>query len=63
MTGQDIRTIRKKLLLLQREFAEELGVSIATIRKWEEGLMGISIVRQREVLEYCKKKGVVINEK
>lgn len=60
MTGRDIKTIRTKLLLLQEELADELGVSIATVRLWEQGKMGMSIKRQREVLEFCKKKGVKI---
>lgn len=60
MTGKDIKTIRNKLLLLQQEFADELGVSICTIRFWEQGKRGISIRSQRLVLEYCKKKGVEI---
>jgi DNA-binding transcriptional regulator YiaG len=60
MTGKDIKVIRNKLLLLQDELAHELGVSITTVRMWETGKMGMSIKRQREVLEFCKKKGVKI---
>lgn len=60
MTGKDIKEIRNKLLLLQQEFADELGVSICTIRFWEQGKRGISIRSQRLVLEYCKKKGVEV---
>ena len=60
MTGRDIKTIRTKLLLLQEELADELGVSIATVRLWEQGKMGMSIKRQREVLEFCKKRGIRI---
>ena len=61
MTGKDIKAIRNKLLLLQQEFADELGVSICTIRFWEQGKRGISIKSQRLVLEYCKRKGVELN--
>lgn len=60
MTGKDIKTIRSKLLLLQTELADELGVSIATIRLWEQGKRNISIKSQRLVLEYCKKKGIEV---
>lgn len=61
MTGEDIKKIRKKLLLIQSELADELGVNISTIRFWEQGKRGISIRSQRLVLEYCKKKGVELN--
>lgn len=60
MTGKDVKTIRTKLFLVQEELADELGVSIATVRLWEQGKMGMSIKRQRLVLEYCKKKGIEI---
>jgi DNA-binding transcriptional regulator YiaG len=60
MTGKDIKIIRNKLLLLQEEMADELGVSIATIRLWEQGKREMSIRKQRLVLEYCKNKGIEI---
>lgn len=60
MTGKDIKIIRKKLLLLQEEMADELGVSVATVRLWEQGKREMSIRKQRLVLEYCKKKGIEI---
>lgn len=58
MTGQDIKTIRNKLLLLQQELADDLGLHIETIKSWEQGRRNISIKSQRLILEYCKKKGV-----
>ena len=60
MTGKDIKTIRQKLLLLQTELADELGVSLSAVQLWEQGRRNISIKSQRLVLEYCKKKGVEI---
>ena len=60
MTGKDIKTIRQKLLLLQTELADELGVSLSAVQLWEQGKRNISIKSQRLVLEYCKKKGVEI---
>lgn len=59
MTGKDIKTIRQKLLLLQTEFADELGVSLSAVQLWEQGKRNISIKSQRLVLEYCRKKGLV----
>ena len=60
MTGKDIKIIRKKLVLLQEEMADELGVSVATVRLWEQGKREMSIRKQRLVLEYCKNKGIEI---
>lgn len=58
MTGKDIKTIRTKLLLFQRELADDLGLHIETIKSWEQGKRNISIKSQRLILEYCKNKGV-----
>ena len=60
MTGKDIKTIRNKLLLLQTELADELGVSLSAVQLWEQGRRNISIKSQRLVLEYCKKKGIEV---
>lgn len=32
-----IKRLRKKMLLTQTEFAKELGVSIASVARWELG--------------------------
>lgn len=58
MTGQDVKTLRKKLLLLQAELADELGVSVATVRLWEQGKSNISIKSERIIIDYCKKRGI-----
>lgn len=60
MTGKDIKIIRNKLLLLQTELADELGVSLSAVQLWEQGRRNISIKSQRLILEYCKKKGVEV---
>jgi putative transcriptional regulator len=36
-TAEDVRAIRKKLHKSQNEFALMLGVSVATLRNWEQG--------------------------
>ncbi|MBR1486380.1 MAG: helix-turn-helix transcriptional regulator [Synergistaceae bacterium] len=35
--SENIRSMRKKAGLTQLDFAEKLGVSIATLRRWENG--------------------------
>lgn len=62
MINKDIKSLRKKLLLLQSELADELGVSVATIRLWEQGKRNLSIKSQRLVLAYCKERGIKCQE-
>lgn len=37
MDGSEIRALRKQLSLTQEEFAHEIGVTFATVNRWENG--------------------------
>ena len=37
MDGVEVRTLRKQLGLTQEEFAHEIGVTFATVNRWENG--------------------------
>jgi len=37
ITPPDIKTVREKLQVTQREFATMIGVSIRTLQNWEQG--------------------------
>ena len=37
MDGAEIRKLRKQLSLTQEEFAHEIGVTFATVNRWENG--------------------------
>lgn len=37
MDGTEIRKLRKQLSLTQEEFAHEIGVTFATVNRWENG--------------------------
>lgn len=37
LSGEDIRSIRKKLYLTQRDFADLVNVSVKTVERWEAG--------------------------
>ena len=37
ISGRDIKNIRQKLSMTQREFAELLGVSVKSVERWEPG--------------------------
>ena len=42
MTGAQLRRIRKRLDLTQRELAEKLGVSANTVARWERDEVSIA---------------------
>lgn len=54
-----IKHIRETLLFSQTELAEELGVSFATINRWENGRHKPIMKYRRKIREFCKKHGIV----
>lgn len=60
MDKKIIKQIRETMLLTQKEFSEEIKVSLSTIQKWEWGLINPSFKHQRKILEFCKKHEIDI---
>lgn len=51
--GERVKTVRKKLGLTQKELAVALGVSFATVNRWENGQVNPSALAQRAFKEFC----------
>ena len=39
LTSKELKAIRKRLAMSQREFAEFLGAGVASVKRWEAGLI------------------------
>lgn len=57
-----VKELREKLILTQREFADLLGVSFASINRWETGRYEPTIKVKRTIVELCKKNNVDIEK-
>lgn len=57
----NIKAIRETALLTQKEFAEELGVSLSCVTKWEMEVRKPSFRQQRKILEFAKKHNIEID--
>lgn len=53
--SEAIKTLRKKLILSQTEFAKLLGVSYATVNRWGSGHFEPTIKSKRKLASYFKK--------
>jgi DNA-binding transcriptional regulator YiaG len=53
--SEQIKTIRENLLVTQTELAEKLGVTFATVNRWEKGHHIPTIKQKRALRELCKK--------
>lgn len=50
--------LRNKLILSQEDFAKLLGVSFASVNRWERGHHEPTIKVKRKIVELCEKQGI-----
>ena len=60
--AEKIKYVRIKLGLSQEDLAHELGVSFATINRWENGNYNPSRLARNAFEKYCEKKNVSFPE-
>lgn len=60
--AEAIKKLRNKMLLTQMEFAEYLGVSFASINRWETGRFEPTMKIKRKLDPLFKKHGINIDE-
>lgn len=61
--SEKVKYVRMKLLLTQEALAKKLGVSYATVCRWENGNREPQIVSQGKFYAFCESKGVEFEEK
>lgn len=61
--SEKVKYARMKLLLTQEALAKELGVSYATICRWERETREPQIVSQGKFYAFCERKGIKFEDK
>ena len=56
--SEDIKRIRRKAFLTQEDFAKEIGVSYATVNRWETGKAKPNLKTMKLIDGYCKKNAI-----
>jgi DNA-binding transcriptional regulator YiaG len=56
--SEDIKRIRRKAFLTQEDFAKEIGVSFATVNRWETGMAKPNLKTMKLIDEYCKRNDI-----
>lgn len=56
--SNDIKRIRHKCLMSQTEFAEALGVSFATVNRWESGRSKPNFKTMKLIHVFCESQGI-----
>jgi putative transcriptional regulator len=54
---ETVKEVRRQLGLSQEELAHALGVSFATVNRWENGKTVPSKLAQRQFEQFCKEQG------
>lgn len=57
------KELRDKLILTQEEFAKLLGVSFASVNRWENGKFEPSIKVKGKIVELCKENNINVEDK
>ena len=57
-----VKELRNKLILSQTELGDLLGVSFASINRWETGKHEPTIKAKRKIVELCKQNNVKLED-
>jgi putative transcriptional regulator len=55
-----VRTLRRKLKMTQEEFAHELGITVGTVNRWENGRFRPSKLARATLFEFANEHGLSI---
>lgn len=60
--AEKVKYVRTTLKLSQEDLAHELGVSFATINRWENGSYNPSRLAKKAFEDFCEKRTINISE-
>ena len=60
--AEQVKYVRTKLKLSQEDLAHELGVSFATINRWEKGSYNPSRLAKKAFEDFCLRNSIKLNE-
>jgi putative transcriptional regulator len=58
---ETIKSIRRKSLLSQSDFAKALGVSFSTVNRWENGKAAPKLCTLKLLNTFCAENGIPFN--
>lgn len=53
-----VRALRRELKMTQEEFAHELGITVGTVNRWENGRFRPSKLARATLFEFASKHGL-----
>lgn len=56
--GRKLKEIRKKSIMSQTDFAQELGVSFSTVNRWENNKAVPNYQARKKIKDFCDEKRI-----
>jgi putative transcriptional regulator len=57
-----VRTLRRKLGMTQEEFAHEVGITVGTVNRWENGRFRPSKLARATLTEFALRRGLSLEQ-
>ena len=57
-----VRQLRGKLKMTQEEFAHELGITVGTVNRWENGRFRPSKLARATLIDFAHRHGVALDQ-
>jgi putative transcriptional regulator len=58
--GEQVRTLRRELKMTQEEFAHELGITVGTVNRWENGRFRPSKLARATLVDFAERRGMSV---
>lgn len=56
--GEFVRALRRELKMTQEEFAHELGITVGTVNRWENGRFRPSKLARATLVDFAARHGL-----
>lgn len=60
--SEKVKTVRAKLMLTQKELAKELGVSFATVNRWESQGIEPQFLTMQKFERFCEEHNIHLGD-
>jgi putative transcriptional regulator len=60
--SESVRNLRRELKMTQEEFAHELGITVGTVNRWENGRFRPSKLARVTLAEFAQRHGIFVEE-
>ena len=56
-----VRALRRELKMTQEEFAHELGITVGTVNRWENGRFRPSKLARATIVDFAERRGLSVD--